>query len=148
MVFYGLASKPMVMVFSGFASKPVAMFFSSLASKPVAMVFSSLVSKLVAMVSWLSLKTNVEEGFPGLCLKTGSYSFLVWASKSSRLRFIGCITKLTGGCDGVGHALQSSHLLHVEGSLARVSQSSIKTGGGTTAGGARGTIAEVASESS
>jgi hypothetical protein len=33
-------------------------------------------------------------------------------------------------------------------SLAGVSQSDLKTGGGTTMGGARGTIAEVASEAS
>jgi hypothetical protein len=49
---------------------------------------------------------------------------------------------------GVRHALRSSGLLHVEASLARVSQSSLKTGGGATTGGARGTIAEVASEAS
>jgi hypothetical protein len=36
----------------------------------------------------------------------------------------------------------------VEASLARVSQSGLKTGGGATTGGARGTIAEVASETS
>jgi hypothetical protein len=49
---------------------------------------------------------------------------------------------------GVGHASRFSSLLGVEASLARVSQSSLKTGGGTTTGGARGTIAEVASEAS
>jgi hypothetical protein len=37
-------------------------------------------------------------------------------------------------------------LLHMEASLARVFQSGLKTGGGATMGGARGTIAEVASE--
>jgi hypothetical protein len=37
-------------------------------------------------------------------------------------------------------------LLDVEASLTRVSQSSLKTGGGTTTGGARDTIMEVASE--
>jgi hypothetical protein len=62
------------------------------------------------------------------------------------LQFVGCATKLTGGCDGVGHALRSSGLLHVEASLARVSQSGLKTGGDAMAGGARGTIADVASE--
>jgi hypothetical protein len=36
----------------------------------------------------------------------------------------------------------------VEASRARVSQSGLKTGEGATMGGARGTIAEVASESS
>jgi hypothetical protein len=49
---------------------------------------------------------------------------------------------------GVGHASRSSGLVRVEASLARVSQSSLKTGGGTTVGGARGTITEVASEAS
>jgi hypothetical protein len=48
----------------------------------------------------------------------------------------------------VGHALRSSSLLGVEASLARVSQSGLNTGGGATTGGARGTIAEVASDSS
>jgi hypothetical protein len=49
---------------------------------------------------------------------------------------------------GAGHASISSGFLHMEASLARVSQSGLKTGGGATAGGARGTIAEVASEAS
>jgi hypothetical protein len=46
----------------------------------------------------------------------------------------------------VEHALRSSGLLHVEASLARVSLSGLKTGRGATAGGAHGTIVEVASE--
>jgi hypothetical protein len=50
--------------------------------------------------------------------------------------------------DGAGHTLRSSGLLHVEASLARASQSDLKTGGGATTGGAHGTIAEVASEAS
>jgi hypothetical protein len=49
---------------------------------------------------------------------------------------------------GVGHTSRSSGLLRVEASLARVYQSDLKTGGGATVGGARGTIAEVASEAS
>jgi hypothetical protein len=52
-----------------------------------------------------------------------------------------------GGCDGVEHTSRSNGLLHVEASRARVSQSSLKTGGGTTADDARGTIAKVASRS-
>jgi hypothetical protein len=48
----------------------------------------------------------------------------------------------------VGHASRSSGLLHMEASLARVFQSGLKTGGGATAGGARGTIAEITSEAS
>jgi hypothetical protein len=46
------------------------------------------------------------------------------------------------------HALRSSGLLGMKASLARVSESGIKTGGGAMTGGARGTIAEVASEAS
>jgi hypothetical protein len=49
---------------------------------------------------------------------------------------------------GVGHVSRSSNLLGVETSLARISQSDLKTGGGAMTGGARGTIAEVASEAS
>jgi hypothetical protein len=48
----------------------------------------------------------------------------------------------------VGHASRSSGLLRVEASLARVSQSGLKTGGGVTTGGVRGSIVEVASEAS
>jgi hypothetical protein len=48
----------------------------------------------------------------------------------------------------MGHMLRSSGLLHVVASLARVSQSGLKTGGGATVGGAPGTIVEVASKSS
>jgi hypothetical protein len=47
---------------------------------------------------------------------------------------------------GVGHASISSGLLHVEASLARVSQSGLKTDGCATAGGTHGTIVEVASD--
>jgi hypothetical protein len=46
----------------------------------------------------------------------------------------------------VGHTSRSSSLLGVKASLTRVSQSSLKTDGGTTTGGARGTIVEIASE--
>jgi hypothetical protein len=48
----------------------------------------------------------------------------------------------------VGHTSRSSGLLCVEASLARVSQSGLKTDGGAMVGYARGTIAEDASESS
>jgi hypothetical protein len=47
---------------------------------------------------------------------------------------------------GAEHTSRSSSLLGVEASLARVSQSGLKTGGCATTGGARGTIAEVTSE--
>jgi hypothetical protein len=44
------------------------------------------------------------------------------------------------------HASRSSGSLRVEASLARVSQRGLKIGGGATTGGARGTIAKVASK--
>jgi hypothetical protein len=44
---------------------------------------------------------------------------------------------------GAGHTSRSSGLVHVEASLARVSQSGLKTSGCATMGGARGTIAKV-----
>jgi hypothetical protein len=47
---------------------------------------------------------------------------------------------------GVGHASRSSSLVRVGASLARVSQSGLKTGRGVMMGGARDTIVEVASE--
>jgi hypothetical protein len=49
---------------------------------------------------------------------------------------------------GARHASRSSDLIHVEASLARVSQPGLKTGGGAIAGDARGTIVKVASEPS
>jgi hypothetical protein len=49
---------------------------------------------------------------------------------------------------GAGHMSRSSNLLHVEASLVMVCQSGLKTDEGATTGGARGTIAKVASEAS
>jgi hypothetical protein len=69
------------------------------------------------------------------------------ASKPNILQFVGCTTKPTEGGWRV-HVSKSSGLLSVEASLARVSQSDLKTGGDATIGGTRGTIAEVASEAS
>jgi plasmid replication initiation protein len=47
-----------------------------------------------------------------------------------------------------GHASRYNSLLRLKASLARVSQSGLKTSGGATVGGARGTFTEVASEAS
>jgi hypothetical protein len=48
----------------------------------------------------------------------------------------------------VGHVSRSDDLLRLEASHARVSQSCLKTGVDTTAGGAHDTIVEVTSGSS
>jgi hypothetical protein len=47
-----------------------------------------------------------------------------------------------------GQASRSRGLLHMETSLARISRSGLKTGGGATTGAARGTITEIESETS
>jgi hypothetical protein len=63
------------------------MVFSSLASKPVAMVSPGFASKLV--VGFLDEPQNQGGGgFFGLCLKTNSYSLVIWGSKLPR-RFLG-----------------------------------------------------------
>jgi hypothetical protein len=102
-----LASKLVVTVSSGLASKPATTIFSSLASKLVATVSPDLASNLV--VGFLVEPQNQGGGgFPGLGLKTGSSGlviwpqnhrdgFLVWASKPTRLWFVGCATKLMEG---------------------------------------------------
>jgi hypothetical protein len=98
-------------------------------------------------------------GFPGLALKTGSSGLVIWGLKitatvswfwsQNQVGFGLSVTPQNRRREiGVGHASKSSSLLGVEASLARVSQSGLKTGGGATTGGARGTIAEVASEAS
>jgi hypothetical protein len=122
------------MVFSGLASKLVATVSSGLASKLVARVFrfgpqnwklrfGDLGIKITVMVSWFGHQNHVGFGL----------------SVAPQNRWEG---------DSVGHASRSSCLLHVEVSQARISQSGLKTGGGATTGGARGTIVEVASSPS
>jgi hypothetical protein len=90
---------------------------------------------------------NRQSWFGDLGLKITVTVFFVWASKPSRLQFIGCASKPTGGCDDVGHTSRSNSLLQMEASRARVFQFGLKTGGVATAGGARGTIPKVASMS-
>jgi hypothetical protein len=106
-----------------------------------------LASKPLGQFLWFDLKTSGD----GLLVEPqnqGRQFVVCLASKPSRLWFIGCATKLTGGCISAGHMSRCSGLLHVEASLVRVSQAGIKTGGGVTADGAYGTSTEVASESS
>jgi hypothetical protein len=77
-----LASKLVATVSSGLASKPAATVFSSLTSKLVATVSPSLASK--SAVGFLVERQNQGgRGFPGLGLKTGSSSLVIWVSKSS-----------------------------------------------------------------
>jgi hypothetical protein len=100
-----------------------------------------------------------DGGFPGLGLKTGRSGLVIWVLKSSR-RFLGLdlktkwtsIYRLRHKTDG-GRSMRDTRrdlvaYLHMEVSLARVSQSGLKTGGGATTGGARDIIVEVVSEAS
>jgi hypothetical protein len=76
-----LTSKPVATVSSGLASKPATTVFSSLASKLVATVSPGLASKPV--VGFLIEPQNQGGGgFPGLGLKIGSSSLVIWVSKS------------------------------------------------------------------
>jgi hypothetical protein len=122
------------MVFSGLASKPMATVSPSLAPKPVAsgfpiwalnwqLQFGELGLKITATVSWFGPEN--QAGF-GLSV----------VPQNPRRE------------DSMGHGSRAGGLILLEASRARVSQSGLKTGGGETAGGACGTIAEVASGSS
>jgi hypothetical protein len=165
MVFTGFASNPVVMVSTGLASKPAATVFTGLTSKPVATVFSSLASKLVATVSpdlaskpvvgfLVEPQNQGGGGFFGLGLKTDSYGFgdlglkitatVSWFRPQNYAGFSLSVAPQNQWREiGVGHASRFSGLLHMETSLVRVSQYSLKIGRGATAGGARGTIFNV-----
>jgi hypothetical protein len=92
-VFTSLASKLVATVSSGLASKPAATVCEWFALKTTQTVFTGLSSKSVVTVSGgLTSKPAVGflvetqnqggGGFPGLGLKTGSFSLVIWASKS------------------------------------------------------------------
>jgi hypothetical protein len=69
-------------VFSGLTLKPVAMVSPGLASKPV-------------MCFLVEPQNQGSGGFPSLGLKTGSYSLMIWVSKSPR-QFIDLCLKTEG----------------------------------------------------
>jgi hypothetical protein len=124
----------------------VATVSGGLASKPATAVSLCLASKSV--VGFLVEPQNQGGGgFPGLGLKIivtvslfgpqNQVGFGLSVAPQNRRREV-----------GAGHTSRSSGLLGMEASLARVSQSGLKTGEDVTTGVARGTIAEVASEAS
>jgi hypothetical protein len=109
-------------------------------------VFSGLASKLMARVSWFRPQNRQ--------LRFGDFVFKItatvsWFGPQNHAGF-GLLVAPQNRWreDGVGHTSRSGGLLRPKASRARVSQSGLKTGGGTTVGGARGTIMEVASGSS
>jgi hypothetical protein len=97
--------------------------FPSLGPQNWPLRFGFLSIKITATVSWFGPQNHVGFG--------------LLVAPQNRWREV-----------SAGHASRSGGLLRVEASLARVSQSGLKTGGGATADGARGTIMEVASEAS
>jgi uncharacterized RDD family membrane protein YckC len=90
------------------------------------------------------------DGFPGLGLKISSYGLVIWASKSLRWFLgLGLKTNRATVCRlRYKTAMLSNGLLRIRASQAIVSQSVLKTGGGTTVSGACGTIVEVTWSSS
>jgi hypothetical protein len=111
----------------------------------VATVSSGLASKLVATVFQFGPQ-NQQLWFGDLCLKINAMTS--WFEPQNQTGYGLSVTlqnRREG--DGVGRALRSSSLFRVEASRARVSQSDIKIGGGTTAIGARGTMVKVMSRS-
>jgi hypothetical protein len=82
-----LASKPVATVSDGLASKPAVTVFSSLASKLMATVSPGLASK-PAVSFLIEPQKQGGGGFPGMGLKIGSFSLVIWALKSPR-RFVG-----------------------------------------------------------
>jgi hypothetical protein len=154
-VFSSLASKPVVTVCSGLASKPTGTVSSSLASKPAAMVSVGLASKPAATLSGgLASKPAVTVfrfGPQNWRLRFGDLGIKIttmvyWFGPQNQSGF-GLSVALQNRWREVsaGHTSRSNSLLYVEASRARVSQSSLKTGGAVTEGGARGTITEVTS---
>jgi hypothetical protein len=92
--------------------------FLGLASKPRSTVSHGLALKPVTF------------SFFGLGLKTGSCGLVIWPIKSPR-RFLGlCLKNKLATVCRLCH--KTNGLLHLEMSRARVSQSSVKTSGGTT----------------
>jgi hypothetical protein len=109
------------------------------------MIFSGLASKLVARVSRFEPQ-NRELLFGDLGHKITA-TILGLDLKTKQAWFVGCATKpMEGGWCRT--RVEICWLASPEVSHARVSQSGLKTGGSTTAGGACCIIVEVASGSS
>jgi hypothetical protein len=106
----------------GFTSKPVARV-SRFGLQNWQLRFDDLGLKITVMVSWFGPQNQA--------------GFDLSVAPQNRQRE-----------DDAGHASRSDGLLHLEVSCARVSQSSLKTGGGVMTGCACGTVMEVASGSS
>jgi hypothetical protein len=83
--------------------------------------------------------------FPGLGLKAGSFSLVIWTLKSLRRFFSLCLKIKWASVYQLHHKTDGGRSAW-KASLARVSQSDLKIDGCATTGDARGTIVEVASE--
>jgi hypothetical protein len=121
-------------------------FISGLASKLIATVSPGLASKPLARVSRFG-RQNWQLWFGDLGLKITVMVF--WFGSQNQTGFgLSVAPQNQRWKDGAGHASRSGSLLRLEASHTRVSQSGLKTSGGTMVGGARDTITEVASGSS
>jgi hypothetical protein len=121
-------------------------FVSGLASKPLKQFFPVWHQNRWRRVSWFGPE-NRQLWFGDLGLKiTAAVS---WFEPQNQVGFgLSVAPQNRWREDSAGHTSRSSGLLHLEASHPRVSQSCLKTGGGTMVGGARGTTAEVTSGSS
>jgi hypothetical protein len=115
-------------------------------SKLVATVSPGLASKSVAQVFWFGPQ-NRQLWFGDLGLKI-SMTFSWFGPQNQAGYGLSVAPQNRLEDDGVGHTSRSNSLLRVEASRVRVFQSGLKTDRDTTAGGARGTIMEVASRTS
>jgi hypothetical protein len=107
---------------------------------------SGLASKLIEHVFWF-MPQNQQPWFGDLILKiTTTVSWFVPQNQAGISLSVAPQNRRRD--DGVGHVSRSGGLLRLKVSRARVFQSCLKTGRGTTAGGARGTITDVALGSS
>jgi hypothetical protein len=105
-----------------------------------------------AWVSWFGLKIKVD-GLLGLCLKTGSSSLVIWASKSPRQFFSfglkikwAMVYRLRHKIDGRRTAWDTCRDLAACLAWKQVELGfsvCLKTNGGATAGGTRGIISKI-----
>jgi hypothetical protein len=145
-IYSGLASKPAATVSGDLTSKYVAMVSSGLASKPTATVSDDLASKPAVTVFPFGPQ-NRRLRFDDLGFKITVMVFWFGPQKQACVG-LSVVPQNRRIEVGARHAPRFSGLLYVEASLARVFQFGLKTGRGTTMGGARGTITEVALKAS
>jgi hypothetical protein len=107
------------------------------------MIFSDLTSKSMVQVFFLFGPQNWHLQFSDLCLKI-TVTISWFGSQNHAIFILSIAPQKRQSEDGVGHVSRSGGLFRLEASRARVYQSGLKTGGGTTTD----TIVKVKSRSS